>query len=308
MTKDAHRVAYLINAYKQPALLVRLVDRLSSPQSSFVLHVDRKSAGFDDVLAALAARDNVTLLPRRPIYWGSSALVQVFVAGLRTVARDLPDVGHVVYLTAQDYPMWPCSEIESFLAARPHASFVNHLPLPQTTWIEGGRTRYERFHHSGRFGRVEWPGHVPGNRRWLRPLWSLTTRFARPRRFPAGLSPYGGSGVWALSGEAVRYVVSFLDQRPDVMRFFRWVLAPDEMLIQSVMMSGPLADSVIDSDLHHTRWEPMSAHPVIFTASELDELERSPEPFVRKVDLELSDALLDALDARALSARRSEPS
>lgn len=299
MTSPAHRVTYLINAYKQPGLLLRLIDRLTTPAASFVVHVDRKSGGFDEVLAELSGREAVTLLPRRPIYWGGSQLVGVFVRGLREVGRTQPDVGHVVYLTASDYPLWPSARIESYLAAHPGTSFVNHLPMAQTTWLEGGRTRYERFHHAGRFGRVEWPGPPPGNRRALRPLWAVTGRFARPRRFPTGLSPYGGSGVWALSGAAVRHVVSFCEQRPDVLRFFRWVLVPDEIFVQSVMMSGAQADSVVDSDLHHTRWEPMTAHPVVFTEADLDELLASGQPFVRKVDEVVSAGLLDALDEQA---------
>ena len=65
------------------------------------------------------------------------------------------------------------------------------------------------------------------------------------RQFPDGLQPYGGGAWCALSHAAVRYISSFVEQRPDVVRFFKHVKIPDEIFVQTILMNSPLRDTVV---------------------------------------------------------------
>jgi hypothetical protein len=293
---SSHQVTYLINAYKQPELLLRIVDRLSGPATSFIVHVDRKSAACDAALEALSRRSDVTLLSRRRIYWGGSQLLDVFLAGLNKAVEDPREDGHVVYLTGQDYPLWSASRIQGHLARHADRSFVNHVAVPREDWLEGGLWRFQYFHHSGRRGHWQWPGPSPGRSKLLAAVWTRTARPGFARQLPDGLVPHGGSGVWALSKRDTRRVLDLCRQRPEIPRFFRWVFAPDEMFFQTVLMSGPSGATVVNDDLHYTVWDANTAHPVTFGVEDEGDLIPGPAPFARKFDLDHDSAILSLID------------
>ena len=230
--------AYLIRAHQRPHQLVRLVDRLSTPDASFYIHVSARTA--DDVYStmqrALAGRDDVHWLDRIPAYYSGFSLVRSVVAGLAAVAEAGPLPAHVVLLSGQDYPLRPASEIEASLAGRTGDSLVEHFPIPSERWADedGGLDRIRYLH----FERVHYRTRL------------LRVPFLR-RGFPAGLEPYGGSAWCALSDEAVRTLLAFVAERPDAYRFFAHVRAPDEIFIQTVLLNSPARERVANESIHH---------------------------------------------------------
>lgn len=64
--------AYLIAAHQYPQQLVRLVEKLDSPQANFYIHIDNKvkdNFSADD-LPELRERPNVRILQLKNVYWG----------------------------------------------------------------------------------------------------------------------------------------------------------------------------------------------------------------------------------------------
>jgi hypothetical protein len=296
------RTVYVVNAYKQPELVGRLVDRIVTPTSGCMLHVDAKATGFDALLERYAGHPGVELLPRRPIYWAGGALLQLQVEAVRA-ALGYPEAEHVLYLTGQDYPLKPVEALHAHLEAHPGRSFLQGRPLPAADWADGGLPRYERYHWVVRGRPVVVPGPCPWPVRGVRRAWRITDRVP-PRRMPDGLAPHGGSGVWGLTREAASYVVDLVARRPGVLRFFRKVWAPDEMFFQTVLMSSPLRDRIIHDDLHQIVWDDDGrggTTPRTFTAEDLPALLASPKFFGRKFDAQVSAGVLDQLDAAARS-------
>jgi hypothetical protein len=91
-------------------------------------------------------------------------------------------------------------------------------------------------------------------------------------------------------------------ERPDVLRFFRTVDVPDEILFQSILLSSPLRESVVNDDLRHIVWKAGISHPELLTTDDLPELERSGDFFARKFDLAVDAGVLDEIDRRLLGA------
>ncbi|HSK21318.1 MAG TPA: beta-1,6-N-acetylglucosaminyltransferase [Longimicrobiales bacterium] len=54
---------------------------------------------------------------------------------------------------------------------------------------------------------------------------------------PAELEPYGGSQWWSRTHDCVEYTLSFVEENPDFVRFYRFTECPDEMFFQTVMNS-----------------------------------------------------------------------
>lgn len=263
-------VAFIVSAYKAPALLGRLLHRLDGRPCA--VHIDAKveAAVFGDALRGVP---RLHLLPRHVCHWGGFGHVEASLEGIRWFVGT--GATHAVLLTGQCYPLRPIEAFERWLCGVGDASIISHLPLPHPRWRRGGLDRLEE-HHFRFLGR---PWHVRLRRRAL----------------PAGLTAHGGSSYWCLSRAAAARVIAFVDRRPDVVDFFRHVWIPDETFFQTILASVAHDCTLIDDDVHHIEWTPHLPNPGVI--ADPGPALASGRWFARKFD---DEAVLDEIDSRAL--------
>src|SRR5262249_9237949 len=77
----------------------------------------------------------------------------------------------------------------------------------------------------------------------LRPPLFALERTLRlfPRRLPQHWPLMCGSQFWALTSDCARHCLEFARSRPDMVRFFRTVFAPDEIFFHSVVQNSRFA-------------------------------------------------------------------
>jgi hypothetical protein len=281
------RIDYLIRAHTAPEQLARLVGRLNEGDVRFYVHVNKLTDDetFAAMQAGLAGRENVVWVPRVKCYWGGFSLLRATLVGIESIlaSGDLPD--HAVLLSGQDYPLRPPTEIERYFAARNGRNLLNHFRLPAPEWAgEGGGLNRLRYPH---FERARYKTRL--------------LRLPVPRRLPEGLEPYGGMAFWALTGETLAWLMRFLGERPEVLRFFRRTKMPDELFFQTVLLSS-LAETVDNELLHYLDWSSGSAHPATLTVADLPKLRASGRLFARKFDASVDSEILDLLDAEPAHA------
>jgi hypothetical protein len=278
------KIAYLIRAHYAPAQLGRLVDRLDSENAAFFIHISARTSGgtHSKMQQAVGERANVQWVERVATYYAGFSLVQSTIVGLQAIAAAEP-TSHTVILSGQDYPARPTPEIEQFFQQQPGKSFVEHFALPVAD---------------------KWPGEHGGldriRYRYFERINYKTRTLRLPilrRRFPPGLQPYGGGAWCALSHDAVRYITSFVDQKPDVVRFFRHVKIPDEIFMHTVLLNSPLRDTVVGNDVHYIDWSHGGAHPKTLGTEDYDRILESGKLFARKFDVRYDTTILDLLDA-----------
>ena len=284
------RIGYVILAHTLPDHLVRLVRRLDSDRAQFVVHFDVRGSDseFEGIEREFAGTPNVQLLPRRRVQWCGFSLVETALDGVQRLLNADPPLDYVVLLTGQDYPLRPAGEIESRLAAGDGRSFLTYRP---------SRGRFLR-----RMTRAHWHGTI-GSRKLRLPnrLMPLTFR----RTLPAGLEPYDGSAHWCLSRAALEYVRTRDDA---LVEFFRWVACPEESFFQSILLSSPLADSIVNDDLRYIDWSEGGASPRVLTSYDLDRMLASNALFARKFDPRVDSEVLDALDSHMDAERQGAAS
>jgi hypothetical protein len=286
------KLGFILLVHRDPDQVERLVDRLDDPESTFVVHVGFAKPDISETLRErLGGRPNVSFLRRRGIHWGGWGIAAALLDGL----AELPGVDYALNLSGQDYPLKPNDALRSYLAEHEGRSFLDHFRVP----VPDGAGSLDWSRQRGGLDRIEY-WHLHAYRRHLRlpPKWLRLRR--GPRRFPAGLEPWGGQAWWVLSAEAVAYVLRFLRGRPDVLRFFRTVDVPDELLFQTILLSSPLRGTVVNDDLRHIVWKPGISHPELITRADLPELERGGDFFGRKFDPGADPGLLDEIDRRLL--------
>ncbi len=130
---------------------------------------------------------------------------------------------------APTIPSGATTEIRDYLQ-RSNAEHIGFMPMPSP---DGRKplARLETVYFEKARGK-----HKP-----VRVLLTQTNRllerfYKRNYRKALGdLVPYAGSQWWALSRDAVKYILDFVARRRDLVRFYKRSLIPDEMFFQTVL-------------------------------------------------------------------------
>ena len=97
------KIAYLVFAYKNPQLLSREIAALSSENSVFFVHIDRKHS--IDKFSALKG-DRVFLLDNRyAVYWAEFSGVLAILALIRRALTGPDRYDYLVLLSGSEYPL-----------------------------------------------------------------------------------------------------------------------------------------------------------------------------------------------------------
>lgn len=308
-------VAYCIAAHRSPTQTRRLVRRLldDDPTCRVVLHYDQRQERLD-VRELVGPR--VTIVPERPVYWGSFEFVDLFIEMARLAIEQLR-CSYVVLLSGQDYPLRSVHDLEPELAR--FDVWVDAQPLVRpgvVPWPEGMR-RY-----SYRWWRVADPG------RLLRGLDRIAAKVpgvkwsSAPPPFPRithtrqhgqlwwgirdstgpGVPIYVGSAWMSLSPKAVATVLSAPRR---VMSFFHHVPISDEVCLQTILHNAP-GLTIAPGNGRFIRWKGNESSPEILTADDLETMLQSGAHFARKFDEDVDGAVLDLLDTQAPGPGPSE--
>src|SRR5262249_19856780 len=111
---------------------------------------------------------------------------------------------------------------------------------------------------------------------------------------------YAGSAWSTIRRECAEALLSFVDERPDIVEYFRHVILPSEAFVPTVLLNmktfriSPHELRYFDfSDGHH-------GHSKILGPANLPAAFASSCFFGRKFDMSVHPAILDVLDARIL--------
>jgi hypothetical protein len=262
---DELKLAYLIITHGMPDHLGRQIAALTDERTEFVVHVDRKVA----IAPFLAhARPNVEFLEDRlPVYWSQWQMVEATLRLMRRALERTPDVGYLILLSGSCYPIRSRAEIRELLAAHRGDQFINIVQMPNPG-VGKSLARIQRFHARSDLSRVE-------NVRRFLSGFSLRGRSGRIasrrwllgrdwRRGLRGLAPYGGSSWWALTADACREILAFVEREPAVVRFFEHTKYPDEGLFHTILGNAPTAPRFRRSMLF-ADWSRGGSHPGFIT-------------------------------------------
>ncbi|MDB5824991.1 MAG: hypothetical protein JWR21_3695 [Herminiimonas sp.] len=278
------KLGFFILAHKDPAHLLRLVDRLDGPDSSFFIHLDARAGR--QVSAALAvhaaSRPNLFLTPRHRCYWGGSGIVKGTIACIESALASDRDFDYGILLSGQDYPLCCLDAIQDYFQRHRGREFIESFPLDQPNRWTVMPGPYQALN------RVQWTTFFIRSRRLHLPV---------RRQMPRGFVPHGGSQWWALTRPCVEYIAALCQEQPDILDFYSRSFIADESFFQTIIASSPFAPRVCSDDLHYIDWiRPNPYAPRTLECSDLDAMLDSGKLFGRKFDDGHDGAVLDRLD------------
>ncbi len=233
--------AAVILAHADPQQVRRLIASLVG--LDVFLHCDAKTP--DRIFSAMteAAGTGVQAVPRRRTSLASWSLVDAELAGLR-MALERSRAEHLIVMSGSCYPLVPVKEIEDDLAGWRGRSRLQLNPLPYRLWStarnpDGGLWRFQRRFISFRDQIV-----------FLRGVPLRTVR----RAIPADLRLHASSHWKIYAREHAATLLRVLDERPDLLSFWRTTLVPEESCVASILRSPALVGATSESVCDDLPW------------------------------------------------------
>lgn len=310
----AAKVAYLVQTYKNPAQIYRLVSTLrkSSPEA-FIL-VSHNFAACDLEIAPLRELGVEVLSVKGGR--GDFSLVQAYLDAIDWLIARKIDFDWLINISGQDYPTQPLSHIEQFLTETEYDGFFDYFNVfsDQCTWgIRDGRDRYLYQYWWSGIELSRW------QRGLLKPL-RLLINYSQPlvrvdfsyglivglraisMPFNQNFRCYGGSYFKTISRECAQYLDQFSKQNHHLVDYYKKVRLSDESFVQTVLLNSGRFKFYGDNKRYIDFSGSQHGHPRTLTRDDYPNLISDDIHFARKFDLEQDGEILDLLDARVLQA------
>lgn len=306
------QINYIILAHRYPKQLRRLIQKLTTPEAFFYVHID-KNTSIDLFAKELADLPNISFVgDRKQGIWGDIGIVNATVNALKQIVRDKKD-GYCVLLSGQDYPIKSNDDIKFYFASNLGNEFIDIVPLP-TKHLSIDRIEKYKFNLSSRKEDFIQIGSILEadffTKETLKKIYRLIRvgrydfilKVLKRRKYPNYIKPYGGSQWWALTTQTAEKIIQFVDEYPDFVKYHTYSLIPDEMFFQSIIMYLIEENNKIKimPFLTYVNWEKKNCDlPVTFSTADFEELisQSDYKLFARKFDSNISEVILDKIDA-----------
>jgi len=289
------KIANIILFHKYPVAVERLVKVLNHPNFDFYLHLDKKVKL--KPFAYLSDLANTTLIKNRTsVRWAGYSQLAAFVNSLDEILNNGKSYDFINLLSGQDYPIKPVNEINKFLSLHIGKSFMMS-ETPPSTWWDDATLRFTKYHF--------WDYDFRGKHR----LGDALSKIMPARQFPLPLKLFGGpyASYRILSIEAARYIHSILNRKDKFFLFFKHTWAPDEFLINTLLMNSPLKDTIINENFHYMDRSLGGPRPKILTTEDFTLLKNSDKFFARKFDINVDMRILEMIDDEILFVNNTKP-
>lgn len=287
------KIAVLVLAHRNPKQINELVSAFGDESFDFFVHVDRKS----DIQKDIEAKPNVHLFnddERISVDWAGISQVEATLLLIRkAISTDKYD--YYWLISGQDYPIKNRHEILKFFEEHKGDEFIDFAPSKNN-----GLGKDNAF---DKRVNAYWPLALKKRSfvsRSLRKLLIImsggvnrTFRIYR-RKNTIGLPFYFGASWWCLSHDCVDWIIKYVDEHPDFIKFMTNTLNPDESFFQTIFMASPYKDKR-KYNLTYVHFEVGSSSPETLSMKYWDDILRSDCLVCRKVDMDADKEFFEKL-------------
>jgi len=261
---------FLIQAFKEPEQLRRLVSRLTYCDTKFIIHVDL-NVEINDFKSLFSTEEkNVIFLSNRKAgNWGTFNQVEAIISGLHYICKNIPTAKRVTLLNCQDYPIKPAKDIYNFLNTCAEKIFIEYFKLPVKHWDNGGINRFPQF-----------------------------------EEISQQITLFGGAQWWSIPMKTIRLMLSDIEDNIDFISYYKQVYIPDESFFQTYILNSDdenIKKNIVNNNLRQVILSETSKHPRTILIKDLQKLSNSKKLFAGNFDIEVDFKILDQIDKQLLS-------
>ena len=325
--KGSVKLAYLILTHQSPEFLARLVNRLDSPNVHFFIHVNAMT-DIQPFLRAVLPAENVHFTDvRSKVHWRGFSTTKAILQLMKEVVEHEQDFKYCILLSGADYPIKTRDYIQSFFenATLEYIQYARLQDYP--SWQNSQMPRIQQYYFNDALPYDRFRKQPRLFRLLRRKGFRLLSRIV-PRQFPTAIEPYSGATWFTLTGECVAYIIDYVHDNPQFLRYYKYTDAPDEMMFLTIVLNSHFAERTVNYkeycrltkiDDIDERWaevertfRPESFHlryidfsrgggsPANLTEDHFPALEKSEALWARKFHPTTSAQLLDMIDTKLL--------
>lgn len=276
-------IAYMIQAHKNADAVNRLVSKLDNGNSSFFIHIDKKSEIYKDI----TIKPNVHLITDRvDVKWGHISQVEATLKLMCAVKNSGKIFDYVWLISGQDFPIKNNSYINDYLAKNYGSNFIEILG-------ENDK-RYRRYLKRNETWYPIWGASPKFIMRVLRKIYNILTGGMEhsiiKRKNILGIKYAFGSQWFTIRYDAMLYILDEVCNRPYI-KFYKNCICPDESFFQTILYNSKFKDTIRDN-LLYVDWSEGKKNPKILSISDFDKLEMSEKLIARKFDGKIHEKIL----------------
>jgi alr4323 protein len=308
------QINYIILTHKSPTQLERLIAKLDDEEATFFVHIDLKTN--IEQFKYLQKENVIFLEDRVDVAWGDFSIVQATLNAMKSVVAHKNN-GYTILLSGQDYPIKSKKEIKEYFSKNQDFDFIDGTNIKETNWHNYRRRTIARkinFSSRGKYAVIFSVFDIRSLSDFcsfwynilkfvyfspLKNYGKLFSHLFKKRKVPFS-TQYGGSAWWALRHSTIKKILDLIDERKEIVEYYRECLLPDEMIFQTLIHIIPNYDGQTKDTINYANWERKNCSlPVVFDENDLEELLQQPSHklFARKFDIEQKGTgILDRID------------
>lgn len=274
-------MAYLINCHKNEEQVNNLITQLDYDGVDFYIHVDSKS----NMMNKIIQKDNIYFTKERvDVVWGDSSQVIAIMKLFELVAHSGINYQYVHLLSGQDYPLKSNIEIEAFFKQHIGKQFIDCV-LMEGEWLRRVNVYYPRI--------------MRGNELIISIIRAIYSRFImwsiifrrNTKEYPCF---YQGSCWFSVTGDAMLYILNFLQNNSKFLKFLDNTLCCDEFVFQTILANSKYKNEIVEN-MRYIDWSEKKPSPKILKESDLPSLFESNKIFARKFDISIDKNVVEII-------------
>ena len=251
-------------------------------------------------------RKNVFVLKKRiKTYWGGYSQCKYQYELIDECVESKIKFDYAFFLSGLDYPLWSNGKIKDFLRNNLRKEFIQGMNLTNCYTPPKMQTRVRLYHFRDLNIR---------NKFLYRCIYGCMREFLKCVHIvkknylivdKTRKDVYCGSSWWCLSYDCIEYIHTVLsDKNNAYTKYFKTCLAPDELLIQTIVFNSRFKDKALlyEGDypglvnltpLHYIEYADKIA---VYSEQDFDKLISSGKMFCRKLQTGVSDKLIEMIN------------
>jgi hypothetical protein len=315
-----NKVCYLIQTYKNPQQIERLIDVITTGNSEAEIIINHDFSYCKLHLPKFKNGSRIRIFSNKGGGRADFSLIQGYLSTVDWLLNNKIEFDWLICLTGQDYPIQPIWQIENFLADTNYDAFLEYVEIfsDRCNWgIRESKSRY-CYKYKQLIANLS-----DRQKDWLQPIkivnylqpffrfncsYGLTVGVKTKTPFNENFLGYGGSYFCTLSKKCVRYLDEFTKANPELVDFYRGVSVSSESFLQTILVNSKLFNICNDGKRYYDFSKTRHGRPSILTSDCYQSIVNSDAHFARKFDANIDSKILDLLDEKNLqSLLVSEP-
>ena len=269
------KIAYILLCHRNAEAVIEQAELLVSGGDFVSIHFDGRASDeeFEKIRAATEASHKIVLAERVQCGWGEWSLVQATLNALDVAYTAFSRATHFYLLSGDCTPIKPSKFIRQYLDDR-NDDMIECHDFNSSGWIKTGIT-HERLDFRHWFNERNQTGLF---------YWSMDIqrRLGLRRQRPKDLSIRIGSQWFCLRRRTIKRILEKIEERPDIIKFFKTVWIPDETFFQT-LVANVVPSHEIDCRTPTFLMFSDYGKPVTFYDDHYDLLKHQNALFARKV-------------------------